>query len=415
AIFRAAFHDRHERARALRARLRQCVELLDFGKRDVHLRGAGGAARLDQLRQTVQGLRAEHHVHIWRALDDCRAFLRCDATADADQQLRPGLLQFLPAAQLREHLVLRLLADRAGVDQDHVGVAFVPRQLQTVRIGQHVGHARAVVFVHLAAVGFDEQLGGHGRGNSADGPSSLAQPPASSRMMPAPQTGEAQSVHPGTYPYLAATPCRRTLGAVMGAIIRQEAGRSARHLPVVIRSLRAMLAFALVSGLLWCACASAHPALYRCSGTQGETVFTSHPDQYRHCGLISDATMSPHRAKTVPTHLVIQSNDIAMSGTGNTPAVGNIAMSTAGQTAGPETARAAKPNPAVITVTPLHAESAPVVRSLPSPDVGVLAIGKPWPMSVLDAIATDLLPKLLEPRKPAAAAPARSALTQPAN
>ncbi|HXS74123.1 MAG TPA: lytic transglycosylase domain-containing protein [Rhodanobacteraceae bacterium] len=176
-----------------------------------------------------------------------------------------------------------------------------------------------------------------------------------------------------------------------------------------------MLAFALVSGLLWCACASAHPALYRCSGTQGETVFTSHPDQYRHCGLISDATMSPHRAKTVPTHLVIQSNDIAMSGTGNTPAVGNIAMSTAGQTAGPETARAAKPNPAVITVTPLHAESAPVVRSLPSPDVDVLAIGKPWPMSVLDAIATDLLPKLLEPRKPAAAAPARSALTQPAN
>jgi hypothetical protein len=97
------------------------VELLDLGEADVHLRAARALARLDHLRQAVQRLRAEHDVDIGRALDDGRAFLAGHAAADADQQHALGL-QVLDAAQVAEHLLLRLLAHRAGVEQDQVGL-----------------------------------------------------------------------------------------------------------------------------------------------------------------------------------------------------------------------------------------------------------------------------------------------------
>ena len=88
AVLAAALHDRHERRRALDARRRQVVELLDRGKRDVDLRRAGRAARADQRRQPVQRLRAEHDVDVRRAPDDGRALLARDAAADADDEIR---------------------------------------------------------------------------------------------------------------------------------------------------------------------------------------------------------------------------------------------------------------------------------------------------------------------------------------
>src|SRR5690606_14317412 len=60
----------------------------------------------------------------------------------------------------------------------HVGLLDVRGQLQALAGGQHVGHARRVVLVHLAAVGLDEELaaaarragrGGDGRGVLEDG------------------------------------------------------------------------------------------------------------------------------------------------------------------------------------------------------------------------------------------------------
>jgi hypothetical protein len=47
----------------------------------------------DQLRQAVQGLRAEDDVDVGRAGDDRRAFLAGHAAADADHQVRIGALQ----------------------------------------------------------------------------------------------------------------------------------------------------------------------------------------------------------------------------------------------------------------------------------------------------------------------------------
>ena len=84
-----------------------------------------------QLRQAVQRLRAEHHVDVGRALDDGRAFLAGDAAAHADQHALG--LQVLHAPEVGEHLLLRLLAHRAGVEQDQVGLLRVLRRLVALR------------------------------------------------------------------------------------------------------------------------------------------------------------------------------------------------------------------------------------------------------------------------------------------
>jgi len=70
----------------------------------------------------MQGLRAEHDVDEGRARDDGRAFLRCHAAADADDEVGIELLQVAHPAEVVEHLFLRLLAHRAGIEQDDVGV-----------------------------------------------------------------------------------------------------------------------------------------------------------------------------------------------------------------------------------------------------------------------------------------------------
>jgi hypothetical protein len=103
--------------------------------------------------QAVQGLRTEHEVDVRRALDDRRAFLTGDAAADADQQTRVFLLQVLDAPEIVKHLLLRLLAHRAGVEQDHVGLLRPVGRRQSLGLTQYVGHLVRVVLVHLATKG----------------------------------------------------------------------------------------------------------------------------------------------------------------------------------------------------------------------------------------------------------------------
>ena len=151
---------RDKGAGAFDARRRQVVELFDFRKTDVDLRLAQARALAQQLGQAVQRLRAEHHVHIGRAGDDGLALLAGDAAADADQHA--FFLQVLDAAQVAEHLFLRLFAHRAGVEQDQVGLVDVAGGLVTFGRVQHVGHLVRVVLVHLAAEGFDKDFFAHG-------------------------------------------------------------------------------------------------------------------------------------------------------------------------------------------------------------------------------------------------------------
>lgn len=134
-------------------------------------------------------------------------------------------------------------------------------------------------------------------------------------------------------------------------------------------------------------------ALYQCNGSQGETVFTSHPSQYHGCKWVSGARRSSHKpelakgvARLQPVALVQSSRAQAKTSE-------------------------AKANPAVIHITPLPVESAPVIRTLSNTEAL-----QPWPMTVMDALATVWLPKLLDSEHvPAPAAPARSSLTQPAS
>ena len=160
AVFGAAFHDRDEGAGAFHPRRRQVVELLDLRKADVHLRGFLALALGQQLGQAVQRLRAEHHVHEGRAADDFLALLAGHAAAHADQHTL--LLQVPDAAEVGKHLFLRLLAHRAGVEEDQVGLLRVVGWLVAFGGVHDVGHLVRVVLVHLAAKGLDENFAGHG-------------------------------------------------------------------------------------------------------------------------------------------------------------------------------------------------------------------------------------------------------------
>src|SRR5262245_28831754 len=117
----------------------------------------------------MQRLRTEHEVDVGCARDDRTAFLTRDAAAHADDQARPRALEVLHAPQIGEHLLLRLLAHRAGVEEDEVGVLRALAALVAVGGGEHVGHAVRVVLVHLAPEGADVDALRHLRvGGTAD-------------------------------------------------------------------------------------------------------------------------------------------------------------------------------------------------------------------------------------------------------
>lgn len=159
---------------------------------------------------------------------------------------------------------------------------------------------------------------------------------------------------------------------------------------------RAGLALALLFGLGVALPAHA-AALYRCSGSQGETVLTNFPSRYYACKWISGSRSISHRKPAKQKQAV--------------PVPASRVQS---DRSSPR--KEARANPAVIQIKPLPAASAPVVSALPSASQGVLPISKPWPMAVMDTIATKWLPKLLEssPPQSAPAAPAPSSLMQPA-
>jgi soluble lytic murein transglycosylase-like protein len=156
----------------------------------------------------------------------------------------------------------------------------------------------------------------------------------------------------------------------------------------------ARVALALLLGAVFVLPAHA-AALYECIGSQGETVLTNFPSQYHACKWISGSRQPVHpkavaakRAEVKP----LTASRVSMS-----------SASVQGQ---------ATADPAVIQITPLPEAAAPAARAVPAVNEGVLPIAKPWPMAVMDAIATNLLPKLLESSQPETV-PARSSLTQP--
>ena len=161
AVLGAAFHDGHEGRGPLGPGLGQTIKLLDFGKAHIHHRLAGGAHLLQHGRQAVQGLGAEHQVHVRGAAADGLALLAGYAAAHPDDQARLVLLPVLPTAQQGKHFLLSLFPDGAGIEQQQVGIFRHVHRFQAVGLPEHVLHLAGVVLVHLASEGFDVQLAGH--------------------------------------------------------------------------------------------------------------------------------------------------------------------------------------------------------------------------------------------------------------
>jgi hypothetical protein len=110
----------------------------------------------------VQRLRAEDDVDERGALDDRGPLLTCDTAADGNHEGWVRTLELAYAAQVGKHLLLGLLADRAGVEHDDVRVLGTLGALQAVACRKDVGHAVRVVLVHLAAERADVDLAGRG-------------------------------------------------------------------------------------------------------------------------------------------------------------------------------------------------------------------------------------------------------------
>ena len=143
------------------------VELLDFGEADVDLRTLLLLTLFQHGGQAVQGLRAEDHVHIGCTLDDGGALLAGHAAAHADHHA--FFFEVLDATEVGEDLLLGLLADGAGVEEDQVGFFGVVGGRVAFGGVHDVGHLVRVIFVHLAAIGLDVDLLGLGRGAHGSG------------------------------------------------------------------------------------------------------------------------------------------------------------------------------------------------------------------------------------------------------
>jgi hypothetical protein len=150
AVLLAPFHHRHELpqppggGRTRRDLDEGALTRLEHGP-------ALAAHPIDELGHAGDGGRAEDEVdRRGAALDRALMKLR-HAAHHTDDELGFLRLEQAKLAELREHLVLGLLADRAGVDENQVGFGLIGGQLPAL-LPEQAGHSLRVVLVHLAAV-----------------------------------------------------------------------------------------------------------------------------------------------------------------------------------------------------------------------------------------------------------------------
>ena len=98
--------------------------------------------------------RAEGDVHEREALEHLVLERLRPAAADAHHALGVLGLEPLGLAEMADEPVVGRLADRAGVEEDHVG-AVALRHLAIAERVEHALHALGVVLVHLAPEGGD--------------------------------------------------------------------------------------------------------------------------------------------------------------------------------------------------------------------------------------------------------------------
>ncbi len=118
---------------------------------------------IDEDRQPLQILRTDDHVDCLRPLQDRVTFLLRDASRHRhDRALTCPETGVMELPEPGEELLFRLLPDAAGVDDDDIGVAFVPGRL-VARLLEKPRHPLGVMKVHLATECFDQVFARHFR------------------------------------------------------------------------------------------------------------------------------------------------------------------------------------------------------------------------------------------------------------
>ncbi len=110
----------------------------------------GDRVGVQELGQPRDLARAESHVDEREALEDLVLDRLRPATADADHALGVLGLQPLRVAEVGEEAAVGRLTDRAGVEEDQVGLVALGRGGVAERL-EHALHALGVVLVHLTA------------------------------------------------------------------------------------------------------------------------------------------------------------------------------------------------------------------------------------------------------------------------
>ena len=108
------------------------------------------AARAEPLAEVRDRARAERDVDLRVELEDPLALRLGVAAADGDHAVRVAPLARGRLAEVRGELRVRLLADRAGVEDDDVGLVGA-RRLAEAELLEHALDPLRVVRVHLAA------------------------------------------------------------------------------------------------------------------------------------------------------------------------------------------------------------------------------------------------------------------------
>ena len=106
----------------------------------------------DPLAEVRDRAGSEGNVDLWVEVEDPLLLGLGEAAADCDDEIGILPLAGTGVAQIRRQLGVRLLADRAGVEDDDVGVFLGGRLTETERL-EHPLDALGVVAVHLTAEG----------------------------------------------------------------------------------------------------------------------------------------------------------------------------------------------------------------------------------------------------------------------
>ena len=113
-----------------------------------------GGKSHDEASKTGAIDRADDQVEVGDLLEEFGPLLLGHAASDAEHQIAGVGFERRQAAELAEHLVLALLSDAAGVEQDEVcGLGIVGALVAVGR--EHLIDPIGVVLVHLTAEGLD--------------------------------------------------------------------------------------------------------------------------------------------------------------------------------------------------------------------------------------------------------------------